>query len=175
MTIPSVSASRSVRGGRPDQASVIVEGVLSKLELGSEKKQKHTNEIHLAVKECVIPHLSHFSKKGIDLISTGNVPAVPLFMIMASYLGGEKKEARLPEFIADLFDTKEIKDIKHDRELVQGGEASSFTLKDGVGRSLGSFYEWSKLSGHSSKEQISAVFLRPDLRPVKSDRETTSF
>ncbi len=168
MTISSVSTSCSVYSGSYDGISPIEENVFYKLRLRAEKNEKYFNEVCQAVKECVVPHLGHFSKNGASLIMRGRAPAVPLFMIVASYLGGEKINDQLPEFVADLFNDKEKREIEHDRKLIRWGQASSFLLKDGVERTLESFYAWSRLNTRSSTEQISAVFLRSDLRPIES-------
>ncbi len=181
MAIPSVSASRSVHGcpihqhgGGHDQISPMVESVVSKLNLGLGGKKGEIDEIRQAINESVVLHLSHFSKKAISLITTGKAPTALLFMIIASYLAGEKIKDPLPEFILDLFDKRDIGDIEHDRKLIQGGAVSFFSLKDGARRSLESFYDWSKLNEGSTKEKIAALFLRSDLRPLEPHRETIS-
>ncbi len=173
MTVSSVSTSGFVYIAPSDEVSRMVDCVASKLDLCPEDKQKHINKIDLAIKECVVPHLNHFSKNTVSLIRAGDAPHITLFMIISAYAEGKKIEAPIPEFVEALFSDEEMREIERVRELIRRGEVSSFVMEAGAEHNVESFWNCSGLEIDSSAEDISAVFLPPGLRPVKGHRETT--
>ncbi len=173
MAIPSVSPSGFVYSDPSDETSAMVDCVFSKLDLKPEDKTKYLDEICRDVNECVIPHLNYFSNSAASLIRAGKAPHIPLFMIIFCYVAGEKTRDPLPEYVVNLFDRRELDGIEYDRELIRGGEPSPFSLEAGADRHMDSFCRWSGLETISSKEEISAFFLRFELRPVKPHREKT--
>ncbi len=154
MAVSPVLACGVVYSGLSDETSKMVDSVVSKLNIRQADKKKYIDEINLAVNECVVPDLNHFSENAACAIRAGEAPQIPLFMIMASYVFGKKIKTSLPRFIKNFFDKREIDGIEHHRKLLRESETLPFSFEDGFKRSLESFYDWSGLDPRSSKDQI---------------------
>ncbi len=178
MTVPSVGASHFVHCCGIDGISEMVDYVVSKLNLKPEDKQKYRNEICREIVESVNPALSHFSTDAASAIRAGEATHILLFLIIASYAGGNKIKDSFPEFIADLFKNEDKVEIEEDRKLIQEvgySRFSFFSLEGGGELSLESFHDWTGLSVKSSNEEIAAAFLRHNLRPVRRPKEGTGY
>ncbi len=169
MTVSSVSASGLVHCGRSHETSKMVDCVASKLKLSPEHKKKYIDEIDLAVNECVVPHLNHFSKETVSLIRAGGAPHISLFMIINAYVDGKKINDTIPEFVAALFSDKGMRAIERGRKLIQEGRSSPWEWKVWAECDLESFKDWTGLEVISPKEEIAAVFIPPDRRPCYTE------
>ncbi len=167
MAVPCVSAvsAPNLISKIPDGAVLkTVDGVVSKLELSPPDKQKFLPQISEVVGEAIFQRLSEFSEATKQSLLKGEeeIFNFALFMIIAFYVGGDKKNERLPGFLENIFDHEKITQLDIHRMQVRYGARTCFSLYGSPDKiDHKKVYQWGGLDAFSSKEAIASLFADP--------------
>ncbi len=162
MAISCVSASALVYGSSHQGILKTVDGIISKLGLNPSDKEKFLPQISKVFDESIFQQMSRFSEGTAASLLEGNEKTFifALFMMIAFYVGGDKKNEPLPEFIENIFNGDKLSKLEAYRERVRGGEPTPFSLY-GPGHKLGheEVYKFAQIDLTSSKEVVANSIL----------------
>ncbi len=168
MAISCVSTPGPMYGSSHEGFLRTVDGVVSKLELSLSEKENFLPQISKVADESIFQQMSRFSEGTAASLLEGNEKTFvfALFVMIAFYVGGDKKNEPFPEFIKNIFsdyqrsELEAYRELVRDRELVRGGATTPFSLY-GPGHKLGyeELYKLAELDSTSSKEAIAYSIL----------------